>query len=238
MVDILALENRWYRYKIKSLLPLVGGGVSVVVLLSISLYFSETTQKEEKITLTHPQAVTKTIEKIKTIPKKETIIKEKSSQIQEKKTTQQKTLLTPSMSFLTSIKEPQKIKNKSEPQVKRTQLKEKQTTPQQVNIVRNKSSQDIKEVLQRFNNTNNPALSLFIAKKYYEMGEFKKAYNYALKTNELDSNIDASWILFTKSLVKLEKKEMALEILQRYIKHSHSQQAQQLSNEIKNGVFK
>ena len=94
------------------------------------------------------------------------------------------------------------------------------------------------DVIKRFKKNNNPALSLFIAKKYYELENYDQSYNYALITNEINDNIDSSWIIFAKSLVKLNKREEAIKTLNKYIQHSHSNQAKILLDEIKSGKFK
>ncbi|MCF6310116.1 MAG: CDC27 family protein [Sulfurimonas sp.] len=107
-----------------------------------------------------------------------------------------------------------------------------------INIKRKNSNDDIGHVITRFKVNNNPALSLFIAKKYYQLKEYENAYNYALITNEINNNIEASWIIFAKSLVKLKKKDMAIKTLKRYINYSHSSQAKLLLNEILTGKFK
>jgi hypothetical protein len=103
---------------------------------------------------------------------------------------------------------------------------------------KNNEEDDIKDVIKRFNVNHNPALSLFIAKRYYQLGEYEKAYNYALTTNEINNNIEESWIIFSKSLIKMNKKDMAVETLKKYIGHSQSSQAKQLLDEIQSGKFK
>jgi len=110
--------------------------------------------------------------------------------------------------------------------------------PKKISIQRRDSTDDIRHIIKRFKKNNNPALSLFIAKKYYELGEYHKAYNYALITNEINSDIDASWIVFTKSLVKLNQKDMAIQTLKQYIEDSHSSSAKILLDEIISGKFK
>lgn len=107
-----------------------------------------------------------------------------------------------------------------------------------ISIKRRDSQDDIRHIIKRFKKNNNPALSLFVAKKYYELGEYHKAYNYALITNEIDRDIEASWIIFAKSLVKLNQKEMAIKTLQKYIENSHSSNAKILLDEILAGKFK
>jgi len=107
-----------------------------------------------------------------------------------------------------------------------------------ISIQRQNTHEDIKHVIKRFKKSNNPALSLFVAKKYYELENYNAAYNYALITNELNNDIEESWIIFTKSLVKLGKKDKAIEILKKYINNSHSQRASLLLNNIKSGKLK
>lgn len=106
-----------------------------------------------------------------------------------------------------------------------------------VSISHRDEQKDIADVVKRFNINHNPALSLFVAKKYYQLGDYEQAYNYALMTNDINKNIEESWIIFAKSLVKLNKKEMAVETLKKYISHSNSSQAKQLLDEIKTGKF-
>ncbi|MEN8304464.1 MAG: hypothetical protein ABFQ64_10385 [Campylobacterota bacterium] len=113
-----------------------------------------------------------------------------------------------------------------------------QEEPEKISIQRRDASDDIRHIIKRFKKNNNPTLSLFIAKKYYELGEYHKAYNYALITNEIDRDIDASWIVFAKSLVKLNQKEMAIKTLKQYMETSHSSSAKILLDEIVSGKFK
>ena len=107
-----------------------------------------------------------------------------------------------------------------------------------IDIKRRDDEDDIKHVIKRFNVNHNPALSLFVAKKYYQLGDYEQAYNYSLITNDINNNIEASWIIFSKSLVKLGRKDKAIETLKQYISHSDSSQARQLLDEILSGKFK
>ncbi|MEN4045484.1 CDC27 family protein [Sulfurimonas sp. NWX367] len=107
-----------------------------------------------------------------------------------------------------------------------------------ITIQRKETQNDIFEIIKRFKKNKNPALSLFVAKKYYELGNYKQAYNYALITNQINSNIEASWIVFAKSLMQLHQKNKAIHTLQEYIKVSHSSNAEILLNEIKSGKFR
>ena len=107
-----------------------------------------------------------------------------------------------------------------------------------ISITRKETKNDISNVIKRFKNSNNPALSLFVANKYYELGNYTQAYNYALITNQINQKIEKSWILFSKSLVKLGKKKKAIEVLKKYTLSSQSNNAKLLLKEIESGKFR
>lgn len=109
--------------------------------------------------------------------------------------------------------------------------------PESISIKRGTTQDDIQHVLKRFKKNNNPALSLFIAQKYYDLGDYHNSYNYALITNEINNNIEDSWIIFTKSLVKLDQKDMAIKTLKQYLEYSNSSKANRLLEEILSGKF-
>lgn len=106
-----------------------------------------------------------------------------------------------------------------------------------ISIAKKNDTNDIQDVIKRFKVNNSPALSLFIAKRYYQIGEYDKAYEYALLTNNINNGIEESWLVFSKSLVKLGKKDEAIETLKKYIENSGSKQAKQLLGEITSGKF-
>ena len=187
------------------------------------------------------------------------------SQKAEVKTTKKKLLLKPSLNFMRDMQDDTlpyyedeqdnssynvKKKIKNTPTLKKPEHINKVQTVQKeqevdlepkkssITIHRENTQEDIHYVIKRFKTNNNPALSLFIAKKYYELGEYRKSYNYALITNGINSNIEASWIIFAKSLVKLNEKDIAIKTLRTYIDHSGSNKAKILLDEIISGKFK
>jgi tetratricopeptide (TPR) repeat protein len=105
-------------------------------------------------------------------------------------------------------------------------------------ITKQEDESDLKDIIRRFKNNKNPALSLFIAKRYYSAKQYQKSYNYALMTNEIDQNIDESWIVFSKSLVKLGQHELAINTLKAYLKTSKSTAAEALLRSIETGDFR
>ncbi len=107
-----------------------------------------------------------------------------------------------------------------------------------LSITRHQEKDDLKDVIRRFKKNKNPALSLFIAKRYYADGKYQKSYNYALMTNEIDKNIEESWIIFAKSLVKLGQHELASNTLKSYLKTTKSSAADVLLRKIEGGTFR
>ena len=115
---------------------------------------------------------------------------------------------------------------------------EEQEKISRISITRKDSNEDLQNIIKRFKKSNDPRLSLFIAKKYYAHKNYKEAYNYALTTNKLNTTIDDSWIIFSKSLVKLGKKKFAIKVLQDYVQNTQSTPATILLSDIKSGKFR
>ncbi len=110
--------------------------------------------------------------------------------------------------------------------------------PHHISIIKKDTHNDIVEIIQRFNKNNNPALSLFIAEKYYALGNYRQSRHYALITNNLNKDIELSWIIFTKSLVKLGERKEAIQTLQKYLEYNHSNRVQTLLEKIRSGKLK
>lgn len=249
MHNIHELEKRWRNYKIKKYLPHVGAIVTTILLIIYVFKTIDITEiKEEQNSIKE-----KKIEKIVTQekePKKEFVQAKKKIDSSDDKAL----ILNPSLDFMKNLQtnsiatyEPkvektqtQNIKSinkekKSEEKDKVLEIKEKIPT---LTLIKQDTIDDINLVIKRFKKSNNPALSLFIAKKYYKLKKYHKAYNYALITNAIDKDIDESWILFSKSLIKLGKKDMAINTLTKYIEQSDSINAKVLLDNIKSGKFK
>ena len=216
--------------------------------------------KTDKIVVTNTPRVTLLEEdaKVKNTDYKETPVI--SSKIQEKKPSNlgdDSLKLAPSLDFMKSMQHSTLPYYKEEPVIQHEKalviseeiqelepvedIQPEVVTEEEVKritIKRRDASNDIRDIIKRFKKNNNPALSLFVAKKYYELEEYHKAYNYALITNQINRDIDASWIIFAKSLVKLKQKEMAIKTLNEYLKSSHSSSAKILLDEIISGKFK
>ena len=255
MLNIPDLEKRWLHYKIKSFLPYIITLAFICVIIGAYSFFNIINNKKI-VEINSTKSTTILVKE-----KKQTVVQKslhkKSAELTEvslKDTKEETTLkLSPSMNFIDTIQtqktptqhpvieqktKPKPVKKpkqiiKQKIELKPIQKKEIST----ITIMRQDTSKDIQNILHRFQEDRNPALSLFLAKKYYELGDYKKASNYALITNQLNEEIEDSWLIFAKSLVKRGEKEKAIKLLRQYINKSHSTNASVLLSDIQSGEF-
>lgn len=252
MLDIKKLERRWLKYKLKSYAPYF----MIMIVILISLIGS-------LIWLNAKKPIHQPVMNDKlSIPSKNTIQK-----IPMPLNDQNTTILEPSMEFVQSFqntpiqedapKSPAILSKKPVPTQPLPSTPKSLSMPEytpppviatavksanrdgSLSINRNNENKlDINDLQSRFKETSNANLGLFIARYYYDHGNYDEAYNYALKTNNINNRIDESWILFAKSLVKLGRTDQAKKTLQLYITQSNSETARGLLDSIERGNFK
>ncbi len=252
MLDIKKLERRWLKYKLKSYAPYFIVLIVIITSLIGSLIWLNTKKPIQ------PPIMTNKLN----IPPKNTTQKTPMP-LNDQNTT----VLEPSMEFVQSFqntpiqedasKSPAVLSKKpvhtqSLPSTPKTLNMPEYTSPPiiptavkstnrdgSLSINRNNENKlDINDLQSRFKETSNANLGLFIARYYYDHGNYDEAYNYALKTNNINNRIDESWILFAKSLVKLGRTDQAKKTLQLYITQSNSETARGLLDAIERGNFK
>jgi tetratricopeptide (TPR) repeat protein len=86
----------------------------------------------------------------------------------------------------------------------------------------------IAELKDKFKISQDPHDSLEIAKYYYERGNYKKAESWAVSTNNLDGDIEDSWLIFAKSRAKQGFRTDAIKVLQAYYDETNSKKAKDL----------
>lgn len=270
MLNVIELERRWLRYKVKSYIPHLSIVISLLIISLLIFTFSSNQENSVKTKKAVPVIDTPLakpadiIQKPKEMPKPTVVHKpieviQTITEVVPHKS--QKIKLEPSLDFMKKMNNSANPYYRSEPSINNynapyekptqtekktiTQKKEvvyeeirKEKTQQKINIKRQNTQNDIYDIIKRFKKNNNPALSLFVAKKYYELENYRQAYNYALMTNKINKEIETSWIIFAKSLVKLGKKDKATKTLKEYVKHSNSNRASILLDEIQSGKFK
>lgn len=219
MSDYHELENEWKKYRFKKMLPrylwftVICSVTAVVVFLLFNKASSEHSPK--------PKPVFKNVIK----PPEHNLSKEDTRVV---KTPEKPTPLTLSPNF-TALQQPLPQQKSRPSNQKHTQLPKK-VQPPVVNIQSNK--ENINAMIQRFEASKNPDLALMIAKRFYKEKDYDNAYNYALLSNELDSDNEESWLLFAKCLYKLHKTDTAIKVLQSYIRKSDSLKAKVLLDKI------
>ncbi len=209
MLNIEQLEHRWFIYKFKSLRIYI-----IIFFIFITIPYTFMYQNQTKnIDIKKDINTTKKIQKPKTIEKK--------------------LLLKPSYNFMKNIETLKKENIVTQKKhLKKINIKNK------IHIEKQNTKNDIDIVIKRFQTNKNPTLSLFIAKKYYKQENYKQSYKYAFITNELDNNLEESWIIFIKSMIKLNRKDKAIETLKYYIQHSNSKKARKLLDDIYSKKFR
>lgn len=243
VIDIVSLNRRWIKYKIKTYLPYILI-VGLVTLLGIVL----------AIFLQSPTATKSTQQPSNELAKKPLPVATKPDTSQM--------LLEPSMHFIQSIAtdtqypENNDIKTPTTPK-QATSVYKKPSTQQPLPPLQNESVSlapptqtplpetpfakakpptikrdgmplNIQEIEARFKNNSNPHLGLYIARYHYDHGNYNESYNYALKTNSINNEMEESWLIFAKSLIKLGKKDEAIKTLEYYISKSRSESAKNL----------
>ena len=230
MLDIANLERRWLRYKIKSFFPyaLV---ISLVIISGfiIPLVVSHGTSSKPPVSLKKSDSESKT-------PLPSPVSHYENSMILEPSMQFLQSMNVPSASdenknaitIPTTTSKPRLSEPKVEPVIHPPIVKPLQVPVEKgklTSIKRDDTAFDIHELEERFKNNSNPNLGLYIARYHYDHGNYPESYNYALKTNAINSTMDESWLIFAKSLVKLGKEDQAKKTLQLYISKSNSQSA-------------
>ncbi|ADR33384.1 hypothetical protein Sulku_0718 [Sulfuricurvum kujiense DSM 16994] len=246
MLDIHTLERRWLKYKIKSYAPYIISALLLLVLSITALSLLNGKESESFVT------------------KDQNSSSEKAhSSLEKTDDSESSNLLEPSMEFVQSFQpsEPEisapvavapkqtqltqnsipipKVLNVPDSgQIQAIAVSSSTKNDKPASLKYNETKMDIESVIRRFKETSDPNLGLFIARYYYAQGNYNDAYNFALKTNNINNKMDESWIIFSKSLVKLGKMDQAKKTLKLYIAESNSDTARSLLDSIEQGTFK
>jgi len=247
VLDIHTLERRWLKYKIKFYAPHFISILAVLLLTITAFSWLDEKKSVSSVSKDHNNSSEK-----------------KKSSLEITRDEESSNLLEPSMEFVQSFQTsapetqisttvyPKKAQLPQEsvaiPKVLNVpdsgQIQAIAVTPSATNdkksssLSRNETKIDIESVVHRFKDTSDPNLGLFIARYYYAQGNYSDAYNFALKTNNINSKMDECWIIFSKSLVKLGKVDQAKKTLKLYIAESNSDSARSLLDSIEQGTFK
>ncbi len=253
MYDIPELERKWRKYKRNQIKkPIIIGVTSLLLVVGIGVLATTYLNKPTTNSETKKEAVTKTQN---TQAKKETansdnspaIIIKKSSDnnsnpLVNAKPTENAQDANIDLSKATIVKpnvpddeirvigfDNQKDKKEIENKYSDILIPKKST--QEIKL-----REEIKDLEERFKETQDPQDSLEIAKYYYKIKDYKKAENWAVNTNNLDGDIEESWLIFAKSRAKQGFRTDAIKVLQTFYDETNSQKAKSLLDKLRKGL--
>lgn len=245
VLDIHNLERRWIKYKVKSNIPFIGIFV-VILIIAVITYNKTTTNAESSASMDQSNQIVNRNASHKPSGNISSNILEPSMEfIQSFQPTAQTPLASTTVvqkrapiSIEPPIPLPKVLNVPDSSSLKVSTVSISASNDKANSLKMNESKLDIESIERRFKETSNPSLGLFIARYYYDHGNYGNAYNYALKINSINNKLDESWIIFAKSLVKLGKTDQAKKTLKLYISESNSDAARSLLDSIEQGTFK
>lgn len=247
MYDIQQLEHQWTAYNKKRKRPyyIVSISVIIVAALGSTVYFNDTLKNKFINVFSNDATVNVSVndKNVSTVESNTSIVKLIQKPLMEVKPV--KVVQTPKI--IIEQEEPNPYdKASSQPILEDVESLDK---PKKLNIMVQDEKSDhkkmhldiletssmsaYKDVEKRFYQTHDTDDSLFLAKSYFNRGEYQKAEYWALQTNKIDNTIEESWLLFAHSKAKLGQKQDAIKVLNSYIRRSNSLQAKRLLEEIK-----
>ncbi len=248
MYDIKPLEEEWKRYQKKKKRPyiiiffvlvLFGAGIAVLYYIK-DMNNVHILPTDKNITAKPKQ---KAVVFVEDAPLKQLQTDQESAEEEQAEISDEIVENLPLPSGKTVRKKPRvkmNIITTEMPTVKKRTVKKTkiQTVPHKkvhLNITETSAANAYKEVARRFRETKDPDDSLFLARIYYNKGQYKKAEYWALQTNTVDSNIEEGILIFVKAKAKRGHRNEAIRILSKYIKQTNSRAARILLQKIKKG---
>ena len=104
-------------------------------------------------------------------------------------------------------------------------------------IIETSSISAYRDVEERFLKSKDIDDAFFLAKSYFNKGDYEKAGYWALETNKLDASHEESLLIFAESKVKLGERSEGISILKRYIRKTNSNAARDLLAKIESNRF-
>jgi len=221
MYDIENLERQWKRYRKKRfLLPVILG--MLLLLFGLSIFFWMGTRSPD--TTADISAVSSSSE-YPASPKKE--MKNTVHPLSEE---------VPSMKKRSARKQGWKMTFADSESTQSDQAGAHAPSRHIAIAVTEKNTKtSVSDMEKQFFSDPNKEDALYLSKYYYKKKAYKKALQWALETNKLDSNIEESWLIFGKAKAKLGKRMEAIRVLQSYYDRTGSAKAKNILGKIRRG---
>jgi len=251
MYDIPELENKWKKWKRKQRQkPVIITAVALLIISSASVAIYYLKSKKDEI-----KSVAKAPTEVQSVKKDENVTKSNNSIIITKKSfnnpkqTQESNIeIKKNNDETIDITKAQIIKpNVPDEDVRvigfdkksKKDMKNKYSDLIKSNgkVVSQESAEDaaIQEIKDRFKATQDTKDSLYLAKFYYNKGDYAKAESWAISTNNIDGDIEESWLIFAKARAKQGKRVDAIKVLQTYYDETKSAKAKALLKKLRLG---
>ena len=91
----------------------------------------------------------------------------------------------------------------------------------------------VEEYTQRFEDNKDPLDALYLAKYFYKKGKYEQAEIWAANANNIDGELEDSWIIFAKAKAKQGHRVEAIKILQEYYDSTKSLRAKKLLGKLR-----
>ncbi len=252
MYDVEGLEKEWKRYKSKQRIPWIVTAVLMVLIMIVivfrkdfsailSNYTNEnnsSVMKEKKVQESKPLKpyVPTMAPKNESNQSVQEIVPVKSSEEAHQSVEKKK---TPPMTIEVSDLEAAPVEERKRKYLKievtdRYPTKKKQIEKPKEST-KKKKKRSTKSVERNFSKSRSYYDSLYLARAYYKKGNYAKAQKWALITNDLNSKLEESWLIFAKSKAKLGQRREAQQVLSAYISKTNSTKAKALLLKIKKG---
>ena len=95
----------------------------------------------------------------------------------------------------------------------------------------------IAQMEEDFKTTQDTKDSLYLARYFYKKGDYKKAESWAVQTNNIDGDIEESWLIFAKARAKQGFRTDAIKVLQSYYDETQSKKAKALLKKLRLGKY-
>jgi len=235
MINIKELERRWLKYKTKSFL-LVGSIASIfggLIYGGYYILFKLNFDQKSHIKVVTPKDINSSTTKTKdSIEREEELFLTPIIPIVEER--DDKKIRADRGIKIKRVRHTTEGLTHRPPKPKPTHLKVSSSHKSKQKLEIKISSKNYMQIMkQKFAKNKNPRDAILIAKAYFNIGNYEKSKEWALRANSLDRYLEESWIIFAKSKQMLGQRDEALNILITYYKRSRSKRVKELIEKIK-----
>ena len=257
MYDIPELEKKWKKWKRKQIQkPIIFGVVSLVTVSAISfavyMYLNSkpvsnkavTVQTQQPTKLQQSNSSDSNLIVIKKRPASSNtqthqtsqVVPQPQSQVAVQNNADETIDITKAQIVKPDVPDEEiKVIGFDKKEAKEVKSKYKNLTNSATKPVLDPEAEHAKEVEERFKESQDTADSLYLAKYYYKKGDYAKAESWAIVTNNIDGDIEESWLIFAKARAKQGKRVDAIKVLQTYYDETKSKKAKQLLDKLRLG---